>query len=396
MWGQQASGSDRPLVSIGLPVYNGENYIATAIDSVLGQTFRDFELIICDNASTDRTRTICEDFARRDARIRYIRNERNLGAGPNYDLAFHSSRGTLFNWLAHDDAMAPTYLEKAVACLEQTPDAVLCYIGITEIGPKGEVRRVYANQLPGVDSPRASIRLAGMILHRHQCEPFFGLFRRQALVGSGLHGIFCGSDRVLLAEMALRGPCVAVTEPLFLHREHGERYTRAVLLGDRTKAKSWQDTSALSRRPGCSMYNLSVYSHYWRLVWKTVSDRGERWACYCQLLRWWMEDHHFRDVVRDVLREIHPGLLAGLRRIKRALFGISPSPPGSLPPLNLDSDQSSEKTERETPASGRLSGGAGGQLMEHRSRLVKGRGYLTPLRTFRAWIMLIFGGGGTA
>ncbi|MGE0117982.1 MAG: glycosyltransferase family 2 protein [Dongiaceae bacterium] len=382
-------------MSIGLPVYNGENYLAKAIESVLGQTFRDLELIICDNASTDRTQAICEDYVRRDARIRYIRNARNLGAGPNYDLAFHSARGIFFNWLAHDDAMAPTYLERAVACLERTPDAVLCYIGITEIDTKGQVRRAYTNHLPGVDSPRASIRFAGMILYRHQCEPFFGLFRRQALVGSGLHGLFCGSDRVLLAEMALRGPCVAVPEPLFLHREHNERYTRAVLLGDRTKAKSWQDTSAAPRRPGCSMYNLSIYSHYWRLVWKTVPDRGERWACYGQLFRWWLEDYHFRDVIKDVLATIHPRLLANMRRIKRALFGISPSPPGSLPPLNDDLDQPPETPTRETSTANRVGGNLDEPTTNVSPRFTKGGRILTPLRVIRTWVILICGGGAT-
>jgi hypothetical protein len=93
-----------------------------------------------------------------------------------------------------------------------------------EVGAKDEIRRVYTNELPGVDSPQPAVRFAGMILHRHQCEPFFGLFRREALVGSGLHGLFCGSDRVLLAEMAHRGPCVTVPEPLFVHREHRDRY----------------------------------------------------------------------------------------------------------------------------------------------------------------------------
>src|SRR5689334_3559190 len=90
-----------PKVSIGLPVYNGENYLAKTIASILAQTFTDFELIICDNASSDSTQRICEDFARQDARVRYGRNEKNLGAGPNYDLAFSRSTGTYFKWAAH-------------------------------------------------------------------------------------------------------------------------------------------------------------------------------------------------------------------------------------------------------------------------------------------------------
>lgn len=332
---QPVTEDKRPLVSIGLPVYNGHNYLAGAVESMLGQTLRDFELVICDNASTDRTQAICEEFARRDNRVRYFRNERNLGAGPNYDLSFERSRGTFFKWAAHDDLLAPDYLEKAVACLERNPDAVLCCVGVTEIGPKDEVRRVYANHLPGIDSPRPSVRFAGMILYRHQCEDFFGLFRRAALVGSDLHGMYSGSDKVLLAEMALRGRCMMVRDPLFLHREHNDRYTRAILLGERDKAGSWQDTlQASTKKPGGSLFHLVIYRHLWRIVRKTIHDRRERWACYGQLVRWWFMDDHLREVVKDVLGSIHPGLLGSARSIKRALFGVTAPRPGSLPPVD--------------------------------------------------------------
>jgi glycosyltransferase involved in cell wall biosynthesis len=329
---QQASEGEGPLVSIGLPVYNGENYLATAIESVLGQTLRNFEIIVCDNASTDRTQAICEKYARQDSRVRYFRNEHNLGAGPNYDLSFHRSRGTFFKWLAHDDAIAPTYLEKTVARLEENPDAVLCETGITEIGAKGETVRVYESRLPGIDSSRASIRFAGTILYHHQCEAFFGLFRRQALVGSDLHGMYSGSDRVLFAEMALRGRCVTVPEPLFLHRDHNDRYTRAVLFGDRKKAVSWQNTSEDGRKLGASLYRLVIYKNYWRVVRKTIRHRGERWACYAQLVRWWFVNHHFLDVMRNILVTINPKLFRRARAMKRALFGISPPRRGGLPP----------------------------------------------------------------
>jgi glycosyltransferase involved in cell wall biosynthesis len=392
VWVQRDPSGNRPIVSIGLPVYNGENYLARAIESVLAQTLKDFELIVCDNASTDRTATICEHYARQDARVRYVRNERNLGAGPNYDLAFHHSRGDFFNWLAHDDAMAPTYLEKAVALLEQNPAAVLCYMGVTEIGPMEDTRRTYTNHLPGVDSARPSSRFAGMILNRHQCEPFFGLFRREALIGSGLHGVFCGSDRVLLAEMALRGPCVTVSDPLFLHREHSERYTRAVLLGDRRKAVSWQDTSTVAPRRGCSMYNLSIYLHYWRLVQKTVHDRRERWACYGKLVRWWREDCHFRDVVKDTLNTIHPQLLNSARRFKRSLFGISPPQPGSLPPLH-DPD-AGEDRHCETTNDARKGGNTEEAPLKPELYSTGHRRFRLNLQAVHAWILLIGGGGG--
>jgi len=77
------SASDSPRLSIGLAVYNGERFLSQALACLLGQTFDDFEFIVCDNASTDKTREICLDHASRDARIRYFRNQRILGAAPD-------------------------------------------------------------------------------------------------------------------------------------------------------------------------------------------------------------------------------------------------------------------------------------------------------------------------
>lgn len=338
-----------PLVSIGLPVHDGENYVAAAIASVLGQTLEDWELIICDNASTDATQAICEAHARRDSRVRYYRNTRNLGAGRNYDLAFNRSSGKFFKWLAHDDAMAPEYLEKTVACLERNPDAVLCHVGVSEIGPKGEVRRQYEYHMPGAGSLRPSVRLASVILVRHHCEPVFGLFRRDALARSGLHGTFRGSDRVLLAEMAMRGRWVSIPDPLFLHRDHGERYSRAILSASPAAADQWLDTSRPANRYAYSMRHVIKYGHYWKLVRATVSDGRERRACYRQLLRWWLANYHFRDAMGNVLFTIHPRLFRLGRAVMWALCGMRRQLPAGRPISPAGPKQSSESRACESP-----------------------------------------------
>jgi glycosyltransferase involved in cell wall biosynthesis len=332
-----------PRVSIGLPVFNGERYLAKTIDSILGQSFTDFELIISDNASTDRTGEICQEYAKRDARVRYLRNERNLGAGPNYDGCFYKARGIYFKWAAHDDSLAPHYLAKAVAALDAAPDAVLCTVGIQEIGPNDEVMRTYANSFPGITSSDPAERFAAVIHARHQCEDFFGLYRRAALVGSGLHDNYSGSDRVLLAEMALRGPWVSVPEPLFLHREHEARYTRAILLQDRIKAALWQDatvqeSAAATKRRGASapstQFHLVIYRKYLHLVRKNLRSPSARLACYWQLARWWLTDGHLPDVLRDLLGP-YPSVRRRARSVKRLVRGRrdAPPPPGSLPTL---------------------------------------------------------------
>jgi hypothetical protein len=324
--------SDTPTVSIGLPVRNGERYLNATIRSILDQEFRRFELIVCDNASTDATPEIVRAHAAADPRVRYHRQPRNLGAGPNYDDCFHRARGRYFKWAAHDDLLAPDYLSRAVAALDAAPGAVLCTTGITEIGPDDAVLRVYANRFDGIDSPHPARRFAAVIHATHQCEDFFGLFRRAALVGSGLHGTYSGSDRVLLAEMALRGPWVAVEAPVFLHREHPHRYTRALLLRDRQQAALWQDTSGRAARAG-TQFHLTVWRHYWRAVARSMPDAARRRACQAELLRWWFTGGHAGDVARDLARTASPALFEALRRAKRALVGHGRhTQPGALPP----------------------------------------------------------------
>ena len=104
-----------PRVSIGLPVYNGERYLAQALDSILAQDFVDFEIIISDNASSDSTQEICERYERLDRRITYSRLPENLGAAYNYNRLVGMSNGELFKWASHDDRIQPAFLSRRVA-----------------------------------------------------------------------------------------------------------------------------------------------------------------------------------------------------------------------------------------------------------------------------------------
>ena len=116
-----------PRVSIGLPVYNGERYLQQAIDSLLAQTFSDFELILLDNASTDGTRAICEAAAARDPRVRYLREPVNTGGIRNHNRTVELSRGEYFKWAAHDDIYAETFVEMCVAHLDSSPATVIAF-----------------------------------------------------------------------------------------------------------------------------------------------------------------------------------------------------------------------------------------------------------------------------
>jgi len=142
-----------PAISICLPVYNGENYVTAAIESMLAQTFADFELIITDNASTDRTEEICRKFADADPRVRYHRNERNVGGARNQPSAVQLSRGRYVRLSAHDDKIARTHLEECFAVIKERPDVVIAFTTTVEIDEVGAVIRHYRNTRGTADTP---------------------------------------------------------------------------------------------------------------------------------------------------------------------------------------------------------------------------------------------------
>jgi glycosyltransferase involved in cell wall biosynthesis len=210
----------RPLVSFGLPVRNGAPTIGQAIESVLAQTFEDWELVISDNLSIDGTSEICASFAARDERIRHIPSGRDLLIHENFRAAFQHSRGTYFRWLGDDDWLEPLYAERCVAALEGSPGSVLCTT-VQQYYRDGHPRPVNdpIPVLGGVDSPDPGIRVRAL-LHLFQngghlgVDPVYSLVRRDVAAGTGLQGSIRDGDFVYSCEMALLGPFVHVPEVL--------------------------------------------------------------------------------------------------------------------------------------------------------------------------------------
>ena len=213
----------KPRVSIGLPVYNGANYIAAAIESILGQTFTDFELIISDNASIDGTEGICRKFAAQDSRVRYSRLEENVGAAKNFNRTVELARGEYFKWAAHDDMLDPEHLAKSVAALDGNPSAILACSGVVAIDDRGEVKEPFSGELTNIASASVADRFGDLVWGKHLCYEVFGLIRSDALRKTPLIGAYITSDRNLLAELSLMGPFVLIPEPLLRIRHHGTR-----------------------------------------------------------------------------------------------------------------------------------------------------------------------------
>ena len=189
-----------PTVSVALPVYNGEQFVAAAIESVLMQTFRDFELIITDNASADSTGKICRALAERDSRIRYHRLRCNIGAIMNFQRAYHLCQGKYVHWQAHDDLLEPQFLERCVAALEADPTAVLAYPQSRYIASDGSPLRDYTVKL-ATDSHRPAERFGAIACaaHKHTSNhEIFGLMRKSASDQIPQQGGYAASDRVFL------------------------------------------------------------------------------------------------------------------------------------------------------------------------------------------------------
>ncbi len=248
-------GDLNPKVSIGIPVYNGGTFLAETIDSLLGQTCQDFELIISDNASTDSTESICRSYVARDSRVRYERQASNKGAPWNYNRVFELARGNYFKWAAHDDLCSSTFLARCVEVLDVNPEIVWCHSRVGVIDKNGdkvdtfgslsgaaEVLILEEGQLPKLaDSklmPSAHHRFRSVLLGDTGCFDIYGLIRSEALREMSLWKPCFGWEKVLLSGLALRGKCAEIPEELFYFRIHEEACSAKETLAEES---AWSD-----------------------------------------------------------------------------------------------------------------------------------------------------------
>lgn len=270
-----------PSLTIGLPVYNGERFLRFALDSILGQTYTNFELIIVDNASTDGTKLICQDYAARDSRIRYARNTENIGAAGNFNRAFEMARGKYFKWAAADDVISPTFIEACIAVLDRDPSIVLSYSNVDRIDSSGELDGSYDYPMR-VDDPNAHIRFSDLILTNHFCVAIFGVIRRDILATTPLIGKYVGSDRVLLAELSLFGRLYEIPEYLFHRRDHPQSSGRMYTVYNRL---AWFDPS---RRRHINLVYWKVGYEYFKAILRVKLPWAERVQCLKALTRWYI------------------------------------------------------------------------------------------------------------
>lgn len=278
------------MITIGLPVYNGARHLPQAVDSILAQSFSDLELVISDNASTDGTPALCQQYCRRDARVRYLRQPKNVGAVPNHNLLFGASSSKYFKWASCDDLLAPGFVEGGVDALEHNPDAVLyspAFIPISEDGTPfaltGDGKTFIGRSgrswncaiVPELAASDPARRFAAVILSVDMCREIYGVMRSSALQRTRLMGEYYGSDKVLLAELSLLGPYSLDPHRLFYWRDHGGQSIR---LPHRAKGR-W-----VSARAGSADFQrLRKILGYWRAMRGKGLSWEQRIRCVASL-----------------------------------------------------------------------------------------------------------------
>lgn len=216
-----------PRVSVGIPLYNEEKYLAQALDSLLAQDFEDFELVISDNASQDATQQICLEYAARDPRIHYHRNEVNQGPIDNFNRVFRLTSGEYFMWASGHDLRAPQFISRCLEVLEQDPAVVLCYSWVRSIDAGGQELGMmhYATH---IDTRNCGLlwRFNLAVLPLTHGSEFYGLFRSSALQKTHLVRKVLGPDALLLVELSILGCFASIPEYLFYARDQRGELTR--------------------------------------------------------------------------------------------------------------------------------------------------------------------------
>jgi glycosyltransferase involved in cell wall biosynthesis len=297
-----------PLVSVGLFVYNGERYLEEALHSILNQTFTDFELIISDNASTDRTGAIAEAYARRDDRIRYHRSEKNMGAGWNARRVYELATGKYFKWAAVDDLVEPDLLRRCVEVLESDPGCVVAYANTKEVDENGTFIKNYVTPMKA-DSADPVARFREMLLISSWCYQIYGVMRMSALRQIPPQGMYVNGDGVLLARLSLIGRFYEIPEHLFISRHHSAQSIRTLPVR-LTQLRRFRLTNRYSVLPppewwdpaktrALTFSEFRLLLEYFLSIYRSPLGARRKLRCYCLLLPW--VKIHSRHMLKDLL-----------------------------------------------------------------------------------------------
>jgi glycosyltransferase involved in cell wall biosynthesis len=268
-----------PKLAIGLPVYNREKFLSHSLDALLGQTFTDFELIISDNASTDATEEICREYAQRDKRIRYFRNQSNIGGPRNFNRTFELSSSKYFKWATSDDLCGPQFLELALGILERDPEVVLCYAKTTTIAEDGSPIEEYEDKLHLMET-RASQRFMRLLNTIGLCNQLQAVIRSAALRRTAMLKDHMSSDVNLVAELSLYGKFYELPQRLFFRRLHPDASSWE--MSDRIRQMGFYDPAGTHR---IVFHRLRQHAAYLGAIRRAPIGFREKALLYRYILR---------------------------------------------------------------------------------------------------------------
>lgn len=208
--------STEPKVSIGIPVFNGAKTLAKTIEAAIIQDYKNLEIIISDNCSTDDTQAIAEAFQSRDSRIKYIRQEKNYGMTANFSKVFEYATGEFFMWAAHDDQHDPAFISKCLPLLLSDPEAGLC-VPRTQAYFRGEV--TWVSSMKTFTRIRSRVELYKETLKHFPAVGMYGLYRSSKVAKTQLWRNFTGADLVFVQDLVLHGNIAICEDILFSYFE---------------------------------------------------------------------------------------------------------------------------------------------------------------------------------
>jgi glycosyltransferase involved in cell wall biosynthesis len=287
-------------LTIGLPVYNGEEYLHESLDALLGQTFEEFQLVIADNASTDGTAAVARRYEKLDSRVRYLRQPKNVGASPNHNLVVQQCRTEFFKWASADDLYAAGLLEACVTALDEHPEAVLAHSWTAAVDGSGKITQ--AREYPlATDSPDAAVRLRSMLYGVRDDESgshdaaadegviaaddFYGVMRTAVLQRVRPLNSYYYADRTLMTELSLFGRFHQTPQWLYFRRDHPDRAQHAHPTV-RSRCANLDPRRANARRHPTARLFAEYVLGYAGAIQRAPLSVTERAECYASLAKW--------------------------------------------------------------------------------------------------------------
>ena len=290
------SATSKPLVTVGIPAYNSEKYLAQSIESLLAQTYRDFVMVICDNASTDGTAELCQRYVQQDSRVRYFRNPVNIGMTGNFNRVFELTDTKYIKWSTADDFWAPDMLADAVAVMEADASIAVCYPKVTIVDGEGREQDRFEDKLHLMQDDPAE-RFLGVVKNLKLVNHHLGLLRTDVIRRTQLFGKHVAADVGFVAELSLYGKFYQVDKYQFSRRFH-------------TDSSSWKrdDQDQQARRfhaANVRKIPFNTWRYHWVLV-KAVLRAPLGIASKARLLRqlsksaYWDRSLLFDEVRKDM------------------------------------------------------------------------------------------------